>query len=274
MSYDSTLKYLLETFPQSFVRWLLNTEASPVELLPTELNVEPIRVDGLFFLQVDTCVLHLEFQTSPQSQPPLPLRMLDYGVRLYRLYDSDIEQVIIFLKPTNSPAVFETEFRTRNTTHRYRVIRIWECDRALFLNDPGLYPLATLAQNETPESLLQEVADKVNEIETPELQRNVSACVQLLAGLKFSDNLIGAYFREDIMRESVVYQRILQEGIEQSRDREKRFILRLLQRQIGTVSEEIQARLVTLSLEQMEALGEALLDFEAEADLIRWLGAL
>lgn len=76
------------------------------------------------------------------------------------------------------------------------------------------------------------------------------------------------------MRESVVYQRILQEGIEQSRDREKRFIMRLLQRQIGTVREEIQARLVTLSLEQMEALGEALLDFESEADLLNWLDGL
>ncbi|MFP4009860.1 MAG: hypothetical protein ACLFV6_17950, partial [Spirulinaceae cyanobacterium] len=137
---------------------------------PTELNVEPIRVDGLFFLQVDDCILHLEFQTSPQSQPPLPLRMLDYGVRLYRLYNSDSEQVIIFLKPTNSPAAFETEFRTRNTTHRYRVIRIWECDRELFLNDPGLYPLAVLARSETPESLLQEVADKVAQHRSPSAQ--------------------------------------------------------------------------------------------------------
>ncbi|MFP4009859.1 MAG: DUF4351 domain-containing protein [Spirulinaceae cyanobacterium] len=72
------------------------------------------------------------------------------------------------------------------------------------------------------------------------------------------------------MRESVVYQRILQEGI----DREKRFILRLLQRRIGTVSEDLQARLVTLSLEQMEALGEALLEFESEADVVRWLDSI
>lgn len=80
------------------------------------------------------------------------------------------------------------------------------------------------------------------------------------------------------MRESVVYQRILQEGIEQgieqSREQEKRFILRLLQRRIGTVSEDLQARLVTLSLEQMEALGEALLEFESEADVVRWLDSI
>lgn len=71
MSYDSTLKYLLENFPTAFTRWLLATDATPVELLPTELSVEPIRADGLFFLQVADSVLHLEFQTRPQSQPPL-----------------------------------------------------------------------------------------------------------------------------------------------------------------------------------------------------------
>ncbi|MEC4802907.1 MAG: DUF4351 domain-containing protein [Jaaginema sp. PMC 1079.18] len=138
--------------------------------------------------------------------------------------------------------------------------------------------MTDLAQSETPETLLQEVAAKVNEITTPELQRNVSACVQLLAGVKFSDHFIQAYCREDIMRESVVYQRILQEGIEQGieqgLEQEKRFILRLLQRQLGTVSAEIQARLATLSLEAMEALGEALLDFESEADLITWLNTV
>ncbi len=60
--------------------------------------------------------------------PPLPLRMLDYWLRLYRQYRCPVEQIIIFLKPTTSEAVFVNEFTAANTWHRYRVIRLWEQD--------------------------------------------------------------------------------------------------------------------------------------------------
>lgn len=39
---------------------------------------------GYFFLTFADKILHLEFQSSSQSQPSIPLRMLDYWVRLYR----------------------------------------------------------------------------------------------------------------------------------------------------------------------------------------------
>jgi predicted transposase YdaD len=45
----------------------------------------------------------------------------------------------------------------------------------------------------------------------------VSTCVQLLAGIKFPENLIRAYFREDIMQESVIYQKIINEGVEKGK---------------------------------------------------------
>lgn len=43
--------------------------------------------------------------------------------------------------------------------------------------------------------------------------------------------------------------------------------LRLLTRQIGEVPEELRSRINTLSLEQLENLGEALLEFEALSDI-------
>jgi hypothetical protein len=50
-------------------------------------------------------------------------------------------------------------------------------------------------------------------------------------------------------------------------------ILRLLQRRVGELSEEVRGDIQTLSLEQLEALGEALLDFTAIEDLLNWLSA-
>lgn len=97
MAYDNTCKYLAETYPEDFAKWLLSTETSDIKVLKTELNLEPIRADSVTFLQTSNQILHLEFQTQPKSTPPLDFRMLDYYVRLKRQYGCDIEQVIIFL---------------------------------------------------------------------------------------------------------------------------------------------------------------------------------
>jgi predicted transposase/invertase (TIGR01784 family) len=294
MSYDSILKFLVEDSPEIFAHWLLKVDTNTeVKILNVELNLEPIRVDGLFFLTIANRILHLEFQTSPQSQPPIPLRMLDYWVRLYRQYNSKIEQVVIYLQPSSSEAVFLNEFREENTYHRYRVIRIWEENPEELLKYSALLPLAVLAKTNNPNNLLQQVASKVDTIEERREKVNVSTCVQLLAGIKFDLALINAYFREDIMQESVVYNSILekglqkgiqqgiqqgvqqgiQQGIQQIVDREKDFVLRLINRNFGEISPNLSEKIKQLSLDELENLTEALFDFKSESDLVNWLNS-
>jgi predicted transposase YdaD len=48
-------------------------------------------------------------------------------------------------------------------------------------------------------------------------------------------------------------------------------ILRLLRRRLGSLTKNQQARVQSLPVEQLEDLGEALLDFSAAADLETWL---
>jgi hypothetical protein len=48
-------------------------------------------------------------------------------------------------------------------------------------------------------------------------------------------------------------------------------ILRLLVRRTGEIPPEIKTRIQQLSLEQLDNLGEILLDFTSQADLIAWL---
>lgn len=158
MTYDNICKYLAEEYPLNFARWLFPAQAAEVEVLKTELTLEPIRADSVTLLQTSNQILHLEFQTLPLSDPPLPLRMLDYWLRLYRQYRCPIEQVIIFLKSTTSEAAFVNEFTAANTWHRYQIIRIWEQDPAPLLADNALLPLAALARTDSPRSLLAQVA--------------------------------------------------------------------------------------------------------------------
>jgi predicted transposase YdaD len=70
------------------------------------------------------------------------------------------------------------------------------------------------------------------------------------------------------MQESVVYQKIIQRGIEQG---ELTMVLRQLNRRLGNVNPELQTKIESLSLSKVEELGDALLDFATEADLVNWL---
>ncbi len=50
-------------------------------------------------------------------------------------------------------------------------------------------------------------------------------------------------------------------------------MLRQLQKRVGELPQEVRGCIQTLSLEQLEALGEALLDFTVIEDLLNWLEA-
>jgi hypothetical protein len=62
-----------------------------------------------------------------------------------------------------------------------------------------------------------------------------------------------------------------EEGLQEGLQRERELVLRLLTRRIGTLSQRAQATIARLSIEQVESLGEALLDFKEPRDLTRWL---
>lgn len=70
------------------------------------------------------------------------------------------------------------------------------------------------------------------------------------------------------LKETKVYQEALQEGRQEG---EVLLILRLLTRRFGAVSPGIQAQIQSLSLSQLESLGEALLDFSQPSELQDWL---
>jgi predicted transposase/invertase (TIGR01784 family) len=276
---------MMEEYRQPLLQWLLNSPLEEKgELLSSELNVEPIRADGIFILEVGQKIVHLEFQTTAQSSPPLPLRMLDYWVCLYRIYGKPIEQIVIFLQKTNSRKVLEDKLELGETTHKYRVIRIWECEAGPLLEIPELLPLAVLAKSESSQPILATVAQKIDKIEDKRKQSNIAACVELLAGINFTEELIAMYLQEDILAESVIYQKILrkgrqeglqagrQEGLQEGRQAgEAELLIRLLNRRCGALADKLQAQLRSLSIPELESLGEALLDFQGLKDLETWL---
>lgn len=243
------------------------------------MSIEPIRADYVTFLQLQGRILHLEFQTTLESTPPLPLRMLDYWVRLYRLYRLPITQVVVLLLPPKDDSEIATAFTVESTRHEYRVIRIWEENPEPFLQDSALLPLAPLTATNQPQLLLEQIVQRVDQLETTQRQE-ISAYTQILAGLKFKKDLIKRLFREGMMRESVIYQEILEEGEQRGEQRgrqegrqegERSLVLRLLTRKLGELPPQIREQVEILSLSELENLGEALLDFTSLLDLEAWL---
>lgn len=264
MSFDNVCKYLAEQYPAEFVRWLLGVEGQTVKVLKTELSLEPIRADSVTFLQTANRILHLEFQTEAISKPPLPFRMLDYSIRLKRQYKCPVTQVIIFLQETTNEVAFTQEYQDETTIHRYQVIRLWEQDSELFLNNLGLLPLAPLTRTDSPQRLLAQVAETVAKIPDREQQQNIAGCLGILAGLRFEKDLIRQFLQEEIMQGSVIYQDIVQkEALKWAR--------LVINRRFGEIDSSLMKRIDKLSAEQLEALGQALFDFSNVSDLQAYL---
>jgi predicted transposase YdaD len=237
-------------------------------VLKNELSLEPIRADSVTFLRTQSQILHLEFQVQVPSGKPMPLRMLNYFVRLYWQYNLPVTQVLIWLQQTTNPAVFETQFRQGLTSHGYQVIRMWEQPPEPLLQDPALLPMAVLAASDNATELLTQVASEVAKIESNVQRQEISASTEILAGLRFNKNLIRNLFREGMMRESVIYQDILEEG---RQEEALKMVMRPLTRRFGTLSPDLQARIQVLSVAQLEDLNEALFDFSEFSDLVNWL---
>lgn len=262
------------------------------QLIDTELAAETQRADSVILhagsATKSNQLLHLEFQSRPDRQ--MPERMLEYWIRLWRLHGKPIHQVVLYLKKTNSPLVQVDQLQVGDTRHRYGVVRLWEQDPLPLLQNPALLP------------------DRVAAIENPVLQKEIAGGCHLLAGLGFSQELINAYFTMGILDDSVTYQaavaeytrrgrlegeqrgrqqglkegerqgkvRGLQLGLNQGlnqglRQEAQSLVLRQLPRRCGQLSHEQELAVRALPLEKLEALAEALLDFDGPEALDAWL---
>jgi predicted transposase YdaD len=152
--------------------------------------------------------------------------------------------------------------------------------RSIFLESQGLYPFAILAQTDEPESILRTVAARIEEIGAGRVQADLAATASILAGLVLNRDLVKQILRRDIMRESVIYQDILEEGeikgktegLAEGRVEEaKGLVIRLLTRKLGNISPDLLAKIEALQLDRVELLAEDLLDFSSIDDLNRWL---
>ncbi len=270
--YDNLLKYLTEHHGAALASWLLgHPVGGRIRLLKSELSLQPIRADWLAQYALDEEILHVEFETDPaKSDVPLPLRMLDYFVRTYRREGKPVRQVVIVLTETGAP--IPDEFHVGDTYHRYRVVKIWEEDPAPLLAEEGLLPLAVLARTPEPETLLREVAARVQNIAQPDTRADLAAAAFMLGGLRFDKALLRSLFKEEIMIQSSSYLDV----VERSELRGQQLgRLELLKEQLsyrfGSLSDATQDALNKLDMREQLQLSHAVFDLKSVDELATWL---
>ena len=212
MPYDNACKFLADQYPAAFASWILGEEVPVAKTLKTELKLEPIRADSVSLLHTGKLLLHLEFQVDVEEEPPMGLRMVDYWVQLYRKYRLPVRQCVILLRESAATRRFVGRFQHDRMLFTFDVIRLWELGKEVFLHDEELYPLAVLAATDQPEQLLMEVSSKIDTIKVVPKRRSIATTAYVLAGLRFSEEQLDLFFKEEIMKESVTYQKILKKG--------------------------------------------------------------
>ncbi|MBW4477593.1 MAG: Rpn family recombination-promoting nuclease/putative transposase [Tolypothrix brevis GSE-NOS-MK-07-07A] len=144
----------------------------------------------------------------------------------------------------------------------------------------GLMVLTTLEENRATEEARYLLARNQQEVPQPENRAIIDLLTTIMV-YKFEgksqrevEEMLGI-----TLQETRVYREISEagekRGREQGREVEARsLVLRLLSRRVGKLPQEVHQRVESLSLEQLENLGEALLDFTSMADLDAWLSGL
>lgn len=114
--------------------------------------------------------------------------------------------------------------------------------------------LLTRSQQEAPQSENRAIMELITTIMVYKFEGKSQREVEEMLGIT--------------LKETRVYREIKEEGRESEA---KTLVLRLLTRRVGELSQEVRSRIESLSLKQLEDLGEALLDFQGISDLNAWL---
>jgi predicted transposase/invertase (TIGR01784 family) len=304
--HDRLFKELLSTFFLEFLELFLpqiarEIEPDSIRFLPQEhfadLTAGETKIIDLL-AQVRLAgqevgfLIHLEAQSSSQSD--FARRMFFYFARLHQKYLQRIYPIVLFSfdepyreEPNRYSVAFD-DFQVME--FNFFPIQLNRLNWRDFLNQRNPVAAALMAKMKI------DVADR---------PRVKVECLRLLATLRLDparsqliSGFVDTYLRLNVQEEQVFQVEVgtleeseredvmqivtswMEQGIAEGEQRgraegersgEARLVLRLLARRIGTLPTTIEAQVQALALPQLEALGEALLDFAQLSDLIDWL---
>ena len=252
--YDITLKFLSDRFPEHFANLIFEHFEGNVVLLDRELPSNMRKSDYVVKIQDSNChegnfILHIEFQSSHDAD--MPNRMLSYYIRIRDKYDLPVYPVVVYLNPDDRGCNIQNSYE--NSIYgddilkfKYKVLKVWEIDPNIIIDNNlyGLYPIIPLTEHRSThdEKCLTKCFDLIQniDIDNDVLKSDISVCTGVLAGLKYPKELIKSLMKVEIMRESVIYQDILDEGMEKGMEKS---IISVLAARFGDIPANLADRI-------------------------------
>jgi len=226
--YDITLKYLSDKFPKHFVEFIIDGFEGEVTPLDKELPTNKRQTDYLVKVKdtslnngIEDFILHIEFQSSHDVD--MPQRMMAYYARIVDKHKLPVYPVVVYLNQTDENRTIQSEYMSSIYNEdimkfRYKVVKVWEIDSTRIIGNSlyGLFPIIPLTSHEiaSEKEYLETCFDLVQNVDIDDkvLKSEMLVCTSILAGLKYPKDMIKSLMKEEIMKESVIYQDILNEG--------------------------------------------------------------
>jgi len=280
MKTDSLFYKMFLDFPEIFFELIGQPESSSLNYRFTSQEVKQLsfRLDGLF----------LPIQDSPIS--PFYLVEVQFQPReelYYRLFS----ELFLYLKqyqplsPWQVVVIYPNRQVERIPFHQFEeMLSLWRVQR-IYLNELeeteptslGIGVLKLMIQNESQainsaKILIERISTEIAE---PQTQRNIINLIESIIIYKLplkNREEIEAMFELQDLKKTRFYQEALGEGKAEGRQEgEANLVIRQLNRRLEEIPQNLREKILAMSVEQLENLGESLLDFESLSDLVNWL---
>jgi hypothetical protein len=236
--WDSNLKRLVGANPQHFVTWLL-AGAQVIRELSGHLN-RAIDIDILYEVMLDgeRLAFHLELQRHRDVD--MKKRVLEYNVFAHCKFDCPVISFVLYLKKdgniVESPLVLTLPDGREILRFNFITVKLWEIatDELRQTGLVGLLPLLPLTREGTTQEVVEEVVTRLLDLEGRFKQANLLSITFTLASLALDtqedkDWLIRRFrMYQDILRDTEIYQIIMQEGVQQQQQKELQDLRQIL----------------------------------------------
>jgi predicted transposase YdaD len=250
-------KRLLGLAPDAWARWVTQqADIVTIEILGSEFQWVSRENDVLMKVRSP---IHGEFLILNELQlrysDKMPLRMRAYAALAQERYGLPVYPVLVNILPPSSRVVvsdrFESDFLGLQSRQDYHVINLWEVDAEMVFEQSldTLLPFVPILKDGGNQ---QTVRRALVQLQQNEQLVELESLLGFFASFVLDIELVQQIMRWDVtvLRESPWYLEIQEECEQRGRN---------------------QGEQVGVSLSQLEALGEALLDFTEPDDLDEWL---
>ncbi|MHC5857041.1 Rpn family recombination-promoting nuclease/putative transposase [Nostoc sp.] len=263
---DIGSKRLINLAPDAWVQWVTQRpEVVAKEILGSEFQWISRETDVLVKAYSAT---HGDFLVLNELQlrytAHMPLRMRAYAALAQERYRLPTYPVLINILPPPPTLTivnsYEQEFLGLRAIQDYRVINLWEIDAEIVFQQPlpSLLPFVPILRGGGEVSVVQRA---LQTLRADEQLNQLESLLAFFASFVLDTPLVQQIMRWDmaVLRESPWYQEIEQRGIQQGiqqgvQQGARQQLIRVLRRRFGEISQEVEARLESESVEKLENL--------------------